>query len=323
MFGSTMPKISESGESVWIDGIPRLEWGKDTDNSFIRSAQLVLNSLGGDYSYDFLMGISGAAFRFHFHPGWCPSAADSTTGFDVSGVLFESLGYDAELLRIDDSSFDAIRAQYQRIVQQINAGLPIVAINLKRIPVWGIITGYLKNRPGILCRTYFDESDAYSLAEHAPWLFFFIRKGKGERERETLFRNSLEIAVRIAETGEFGQYLSGFRAFEAWIGELKKESNKHEVNLTLFEYLADARQAAYRYLVSNEDLLSGGNSLTTVYEKEAELLRHGYRNLLPSFGSGAEAWSAEILDQQFDLLSQVLNCERDAIGLMKKELGKP
>jgi hypothetical protein len=101
-------KVIEKEDKVFINNIPRLEWGKNTDNSFIRSAQLAFNALGEKYSYEFLMGISGAAFRLHFHPDWCPSAADSTTGFDVSKVLFKSLGYASELYSIDDNSFKDI-----------------------------------------------------------------------------------------------------------------------------------------------------------------------------------------------------------------------
>jgi hypothetical protein len=170
--------VVETIDKVFIDKIPRLKWGENTENSFIRSAQLTLNALGENYSYEFLMGISGAAFRLHFNPDWCPSSADSTTGFDVSRVLFKSLGYKSELNSIDDNNFEDIKSLYQKIITQINLGIPIPAINLKVCAEWGIITGHLKNKPGILCQTYFDKTDEYSLAEQAPWLSFFIKEKK-------------------------------------------------------------------------------------------------------------------------------------------------
>ena len=166
-------KVVESEESVFIEKIPRLKWSENRDNSFIGSVHLSLNALGENYSYNFLMGISGAAFRLHFKPDWCPSSADSTTGFDVSKILFKSLGYKSELYWIDDNSFNNIKSLYKKIITQIDHGIPIVAINLKASPERGIITGYLKNKPGILCRTYYDESDEYSLAEHAPFAVIF------------------------------------------------------------------------------------------------------------------------------------------------------
>ncbi len=51
--------IVETEDKVFIEKIPRLKWGENTENSFIRSAQLSLNAPGENYSYEFLMGISG------------------------------------------------------------------------------------------------------------------------------------------------------------------------------------------------------------------------------------------------------------------------
>jgi len=255
------PGVVETKEKVFIDKIPQLKWAENTDNSFIRSAQLALNALGENYSYEFLMGISGAAFRLHFKPGWCPSSADSTTGFDVSKVLFKSLGYNAELYKIDDNEFEDIKALYKKIIVQINLGIPIIAINLKVCPEWGIITGYLKNKPGILCRTYFDKTEEYSLAEHAPWLSFFIgEKGEAMNDDE-MFKNSLKIAVELAKTDKFEIYKSGYSAFKKWIEELKKQSEsiktfvfkEYEINLTIFISLLDSRKAAVGYLTSMND----------------------------------------------------------------------
>jgi hypothetical protein len=132
--------LKDTDRKVFIKDIPQLTWGEGFDNSFIRSAQLVLNSLGEEYSYKFLMGISGAAFRLHFHPDFCPSSADSTVGFDVSSVLFPSLGYQIAVSKIDGKSFKDIRSLYQKITEQINRGIPMIAINLKVCPEWGIIT---------------------------------------------------------------------------------------------------------------------------------------------------------------------------------------
>lgn len=322
------PKTTESDDKIYIDNFPPLEWGKNTDNSFIRSAQLTLNSLGENYTYDFLMGISGAAFRLHFHPDFCPSSGDSTTGFDVSRVLFNSLGYKCELHSIDDNSFDDIKDLYQKIIAQINHGIPVIAINLKVCPEWGIITGYLKNKPGLLCRTYFDETDDYSLAEHAPWLSYFI-SGKSEPvAKDKLLRNSLEIAVKLAKTNEFEEYKSGFCAFEYWIEALrkhlasprKKMFEKHKVNLTLYYYLLDSRQAAVGYLTSMNNYMKKGNLIIDNYKQEVELLRHAQKNILPSFASKPKNWTFDIISKQIDNLTQVLSLEKDTIKLIEEEL---
>jgi len=321
-------EVVQTKDKVFIDKIPRLMWGENTDNSFIRSAQLALNALGENYSYEFLMGISGTAFRLHFHPDWCPSSADSTTGFDVSRVLFKSLGYKSELHSIDDNSFDDIKSLYKRIITQINLGIPIVAINLKVCPEWGIITGYLKNKPGIICRTYFDKTDEYSLAERAPWLSFFIGEKGIPMDNDELFENSLKIAIQLAKTDEFEEYKSGYSAFKKWIEELKKQTEsiktkmfkEYEVNLTIFNYLLDARKAAVGYLTSMNNKMKRGDLIIDNYKKEVELLKETQKNILPSFKADAKSWTADIINKQIDILKWVFSMEKETIDLFEEEL---
>jgi hypothetical protein len=322
------PGIVETADKVFIDKIPLLKWAEGTDNSFIRSTQLTLNALGENYSYEFLMGISGAAFRLHFKPGWCPSSADSTTGFDVSKVLFKSLGYKSEVHSIDDNNFEDIKSLYQKIITQINLGIPIIAINLKVCPEWGIITGYLKNKPGILCRTYFDKTEEYSLAEHAPWLSFFIgEKGEAMNDDE-LFKNSLKIAVELVKTDNFEEYKSGYSAFKKWIEELKIQAEsiktivfkEYEVNLTIFNSLLDSRKAAVGYLNLMNDKMKKGNVIIDNYKKEVELLTETQKNMLPSFNAKAHSWTADIINKQVDILREVLSLEKKTIHLINEEL---
>ena len=322
--------LTETDEKVFIADIPPLNWGMNHDTSFIRATQFALNSIGENFSYTFLMGVSGAAFRFHFNPDWCPSAADVTTGFDVSSVLFKSLGYECKLHSIDDSRLEDIQALYKEIIAQINCGIPIVAINLKMCPEWGIITGYLKKQPGIICRTYYDDDDNYSMAEHAPWLSFFIGE-KGEAlKRGVMFRDSLNIAVQLAKTDAFDQYYSGFQALEKWMDALNRHSSKlkegvfeeHEVNLTLVIGLLDSRRAAieYLHLMNRNHALNSGDIIIDNYKKEAAILENLLGKVLPSFDTGQKEWTAEIIKKQVDTLSQVLELEEDTIVLIEEEL---
>jgi hypothetical protein len=311
-----------------IEGIPRLEWGKGTDTSFIRSCQVALNSLGEHYSYDYLMGISCTAFRFHFHPEWCPSAADVTTGFSVAPVLFDSLGYQYDLHAIDDHKFSDIQKLYQRIIGQINSGVPIVAINLKMCPEWGVITGYLKNKPGILCRTYFDESESYSLAEHAPWLSFFILEKRPAPAGDIALKNALKHAVLLAETKHFENYLSGFHALETWINSLRPYTSsaqnvafdRHEVNLTLYISLLDTRRAAARFMSGMGGFVDQAEVITQVYSQEVDLLEAGQASILPSFEADPEAWTPDVLHQQIEILEKVLHLEKEACTMIQEAL---
>jgi len=322
--------IIELKDKVFIENIPRLEWGKNTENSFIRSVQLTLNALGENYSYDFLMGISGAAFRLHFHLDFCPSSADSTTGFDVSKILFKSLGYNCDLFKIDDNNFEEIKTLYQKIIQQINDGKPIVAINLKVCPEWGIITGYLKSKPGILCRTYFDESEDYSLAEHAPWLTFFLREKGEPLENKELFLNSLKIAIQLAKTDSFEDYHSGFNAFKKWIETLQRynDTNKRqrfdiiEENWTLFNTLLDSRRSAHKYFDNYSDIFDFkmGKKIIDNLRKEVKILSDLQHNTLPKINSKSKEWTPKIIYKQIECLTNVLEIEHEVIRLIENEL---
>ena len=330
-------KVKETEKEVFIEGIPRMRFGEGMDCSFIRSVQLALGAIGEPHSYDFLMGISGACFRIHFHPDWCPSSGDVTAGFDVSRPLFRHLGYGAEMVAIDDNKFTDIRSFYGRIVAQIDRGIPVIAINLKVCPEWGIITGYLKERPGLLCRTFFDEADAYSRANRAPWLSLFLN-GQQEPQvpRGESPERSLQQAIHLADTDQFGEYASGFSAYEYWIGELedldgisdrKRFGEIIGVNRMLLNLLCDARRSAYRFLggIGIRDQIPRGGEIADRYDALGTLLEEAIANRLPHAGeqpakwSGADAgiWSGKILERQIALLTEVMELEREAIGLIR------
>jgi len=322
-------KPIHAGDHIQIENIPRMQWGQNTENSFIRSSQLTLNALGESFTYPFIMGISGAAFRFQFHPDWCPSASDATAGFDVSKKLFNSLGYKTELIKIDDGRFTEIQRLYTKIIEQINKGYPIIANNLKVCPEWGIITGYVRTKPGIICRTCFDEGDEYSLAEHAPWLSYFIR----EREKEpldtkTLFFNSLAIAIKLAKTDYFGDYASGLKAFQVWIDHISgyiqnnKRFDQIQVNLSLINILIDARISAVNYLgeMVNRYPIKSGLIIINNYLKELQLLQELHTDILPVFNDHPSVWTSDILTRHVHILKGVMKLEFETLELLEEAL---
>jgi hypothetical protein len=321
-------EIIETSERVYIGNIPPMRYGENMDNTFVRSVQLSLNALGEDYTYDFLMGISGAAFRLHFHPDWCPSSADATVGFDVSRILFKSLGYNAEFVTIDDNSFKDIRSLYGKIRPQIDLGRPIVAINLKECPDWGIITGYLKNKPGILCRTYFDETEDYSLAEHAPWLNFFIGEKDNALDMDKLLVNSLKTAVQLAKTGNYETYKSGFSAYDLWIkkliellgsSDLKVLAERMEINFVILNILLDSRRSAVSFLktINESDRIRTAEKVIEIYKEIVNQLEALQENLIETPGSDPGKQLEEIIKGHIKTLSEISELEKEAIHLIE------
>jgi hypothetical protein len=324
-------EIIETDEKKFIDGIPPMKYGENKDNTFVRSVQLSLNALGENYSYDYLMGISGAAFRIQFDPGWCPSSVDATCGFDVSHEIFKSLKYTARFKRINHNSFQDIKDLYSEIKTQIDQGKPIVAINLMGDMEWGIVTGYLKNEPGILCRTFNDESEEYSTARHAPWLTFFISDKKTDNTSDDLFSRSLEFAVLLARASKFEEYYSGFAAYEKWIEKIFQLAKRHdsedikhtmEIHFILWNSLLDSRRAAFNYLVSADadKKLISGDKIIGCYEKILGILENPPQLSGQDKSRDSSTGISEMIRNQAEVLNQAYLIEQEAIHLIEKEL---
>jgi hypothetical protein len=324
-------EIKETETSKFVEGIPPMHYGENKDNTFVRSVQLSLNALGENFSYDYLMGISGAAFRIQFDPGWCPSSADATCGFDVSHEIFKSLGYSARFKRINHNSFQDIKDLYSEIKAQIDQGMPIVAINLMGDMEWGIVTGYLRNEPGLLCRTFNDESEEYSLAKHAPWLNFFINDKNPDFTPSDLFYRSLKLAIMLSNTRKFEEYYSGFAAYEKWIEKIRQladrpkvEDIQHtmEIHFILWNSLLDARRAAFNYLVSADadKTMTNGKKIIECYEKILRILENPPQVSGQNQRSNPSAGIQDMIRNQANVLERVYATEKEAIHLIEKNL---
>ena len=164
-------QVKQEGDKVWIEGVePLAGWGNGEENTFIGSLRVVLSAVGENVSYNQLMGVSGAAFRLQIaQPDWCPSAPDATVGCDVSGPAVKALGY--SLTSIDDNSilvWVGVKRVKAAIVESVDDGRPVVAINLAGGMDWGIVTGYEDDGKSFLCRTYENPGDEYVKAKECP-----------------------------------------------------------------------------------------------------------------------------------------------------------
>ena len=68
-----MLKIMKKDNKVWLDLDPFYPAKHKQPNTVFKSLTITLKAIGSDLTYELLMGISGAAFRFQLHQKWCPS----------------------------------------------------------------------------------------------------------------------------------------------------------------------------------------------------------------------------------------------------------
>ncbi len=331
-------------DAVIIDGIGRFDWGIGMENSFLAAVYRIDEKFAQNISYNDMVGLSGYGFRVHFFDGWCPSSPDATCGKDVGSELLEKLGYETEtyfLLSADTKEEFKEKSRTEEelreiIMKSINNGWPVIAIDLIEVPEWGLITGYQKDGKELFCRTYFDKTKGYEIAEKFPWIIVVI-KDKKDVELLPEYKNSLLLAKELYATPKYDYYFSGLKAIEEWIIALKNEESFKEMEEKKIEevYLAnwwtyyslyDARDIAWQYLKDNHykfdidiELIK---NLSELYQKEVQMLKDGFQYVpSPHEGKNPADWSNEIRAKQVEILKTLLELEKEAYEQLSKYLG--
>lgn len=249
-----------------------------------------LKYMGEAYTYHQIMGMSGACYRICFLDCWDYSCTDALVTFDYATPLYNAIGYSFRIA--DRLEKQERKAERLAIMEDIQNGRPVLAINLRVAPEWGIITGYTDHGSRFLCRTYFDK-DVFAALEQEDgknkedrrivfednegylfndsWPFLIIHFGeKTDRPSPTdILKTSLTTLTDSFHAKECRGYYQGEAAYRAWIKGLSKESDfrlendkenvlrRLTVNDNMLCNLIDARHAAASYLRENTALLTG------------------------------------------------------------------
>lgn len=258
-----------------LSGIKVLGFEQGMDCTWAGAMTLALNYMGEPYTYEQIMGISGACYRFAFCDVWDWSATDALVAFDYASILFQALGLQVVWAnRLEKNEREQER---ERIVADILRNKPVLAINLRIAPEWGVITGYAEGGKKLYCRTYFDreylnEKEDYLESDFWPFLIqHFEEKGEELPPKEKL-RASLQAMIDSYEASCERGYYQGREGYESWVCGLKKDElwndqspandieRRIEVNDALLLNLADARRCASIYLKESVPLLSEDSS---------------------------------------------------------------
>jgi len=249
-----------------LEGIPNLVWGKSGEATYIASLNLAMQHLAKEdneiqrnfrsslerRSYEDLMSMSGAAFRINVkQPQWGPSSPDMYPRLHA----VEHLGYQLTPRVIDLTNERLKDETFELIKQEIENNRPVIAIDLIKGPDWGIITGYRGDK--LVCRTYYDQTSDYSIAQKFPWVIHTINKTGTIQNRKRAIREALKFAYDhfYVEKLPLGSpdvyYANGLSAYDAWIKDLRDEnkiSSLKKLNIVasniieLFMKLAKSKQ---------------------------------------------------------------------------------
>ncbi|MHA1305085.1 MAG: hypothetical protein ACTSPI_15415, partial [Candidatus Heimdallarchaeaceae archaeon] len=235
-----------------------------------------------------LMGLSGAAFRISFMSPWCPSSPDIFPREHSARFLGYKLSEYAKYQDEDQKKMLHV------IKQELNAGRPVIGINLISVPDWAVITGYIGDK--LLCRSYYDEESeegvdeesGYSIAEKFPWIIYTLEKTEVIPNKIDATRESIDFAVKHFNIERYtfsdSSYANGYFAYDTWINDLENEelfssmdkdkfTQYWHVNAWTYNSLFDARTAAINYLTRIKEHFQGRESdiLTLAIEKFKEI----------------------------------------------------
>ena len=247
-----------------LEGVSTLGWGKDVECTFFGALDATLRFLKEPVNYTYLMGVSAAAFRFSFHqPDWCPSSPDAAINETYAWQALKAVGYKGQFLNTEMIGQKEIN---QTIRDEIDKGIPVVAIDMVQVADWGVVTGYQNGK--LICRSYWDKGDEYSVAEKEPWAILKIEKTGPSPPKISSIRESIKLAVELSRKKEIDHYANGLAAYDAWMRDLENETSFRgmndatfmhywHVNGWVYDSLFDARVAATRYLQAVKEEFSG------------------------------------------------------------------
>lgn len=283
----------ENRRACILKGIRRLSWGEGMDCTWAGALHAALQYMGENYSYHQIMGMSGACWRVCFTEVWDYSCTDALVAVDYATPLFKSLGYSFRMA--DRVEKQERKVERLAVMEDIRSGKPVLAINLRVAPEWGVITGYIEEGARFLCRTYFDgeifeklkqaespaqredkrivfeENQGYLFND--SWPFLLLHFGHKEEAPSSLeaLRTSLSMLTASFRGEKTRGYYQGKEAYEAWIKGLAAEADfrldsdrenvlrKLCVNDSMLVNLIDARKSAACYLEEAVTLLPDGS----------------------------------------------------------------
>jgi hypothetical protein len=327
LFAEWMNDLPLAPDAKMIAGVNNLGWAQP--NSFMGALEAVLHKLGDHAGYAFLSGASGAAFRTQFFDTWCPSSVDATCGFDAGSEALSARGLDVRWLEVSSDGknkpqiIDSIR-------KSIDAGMPVLAIDLIQAPEWGIIIGYQKNGEELLSRTYFDKRKGFEVAQKFPFIVGILRRNGKPPDPDARLQKGFSTVAANLTTEKYDQYYSGLAAFDKWVERLKtddlstfdttKLANAVMANYTILKRLVADRKTGIEYL----DIVAGQmpglepkiTGVTALYRQEVELLEPLVEKV-PGPGSvrKAEDWPQASKDLQVAALEQARALEAQALPL--------
>ena len=328
-----MNDVPPDSDAKLIAGVPNLSWNEM--NSFMGALQAIGHRIGDHSGYAFFCGTSGAAFRTQFFDTWCPSSPDPTVGYNAGEAVLKSRGFSVTWLNVSGDGKNKPQI-LEAIKKSIDAGMPVLAIDLVEVPEWGVIIGYQKNGQELLCHTYFDKHKSYEVAQKFPFAVVILKRDGPVPGYDASIKPGFGIVVENLTTEKYSEYFSGLAAFDKWMARLRDDDftkldsaklwNVVQANQWIFQRLVADRKTGMQYLDIVAQMMPGlepkTTSLKALYQQEVATLEL-LLGQLPSPESVKPGWEWPKVDRdkEFAVLVMARAFEEQTLPIWK-ELAK-
>jgi hypothetical protein len=261
-----LPSASnDPGGRVVLEGVPRIGYHLHLC-PFPGSLFACMQYIGDPCSYDFLMAVSGGAFRRFWN-------RDDGGNVDLMYLkpepyqrVFRALGYAYDVVGTDDKA-----ALITALKRSIAKGRPALGFGIIGPPECDIVAGYDRGGEVLIGFSYFQDSSIQGYYERDTWyeraawasgIGFIVLGAKGSRpsERDVLV-STLEWAVDLARTPVRPgrpDHSTGLAAYEGWAAGLEIDADYPRDNAEVLRtrvmvhgdqaMMLEDRRSAARYL---------------------------------------------------------------------------
>jgi hypothetical protein len=231
-----MSSIKRDGQKVYIEDVRRISWDTGEMCEFASALVSALHCLGEQVTYHYVMGTSGAAFRFTLAPGEWDFGNYSIRNLspDPQEPMCRAIAAAGYAYTICDPG--ARPEDTARIVASIDQGLPVLAYQVVGPSDCCIITGYDEGGDVLLgWSTYQDIPDDHNIPHDVTGYFrkpgwqdnlhgyILLGAKKAPRPMRSVYLDALQWAVQLQRTPRLGHKLTGLAALEAWADEMTQE----------------------------------------------------------------------------------------------------
>ena len=215
-----------------LEGVPRV--GYDVHLSpFPGSLYAILQYLRDPVDYDYIMGVTGAAFRRFWNRDDGGNIDISYLGDAPFEYIFKALGYTWQ--KIPDEK----DAMTQAFIKSINSNIPAISFGIYGPPEAGIVTGYDQDGAMLYGWSYFQENGV-KYYEKSDWYETMLKgyDGKGAillggktgelPAPKDILIQSLRWAIDLERTSARPtrpDHVCGLRAYDNWANGMEVDAD--------------------------------------------------------------------------------------------------